>query len=339
MLHARNDWKKTVSAALLAGLLLPASLAGAAASPETSAAPSIAGNAAGGPESSAVQPDALKPEAGQAAPAAAVKKKKVLVIGLDGTRPDALQAANAVNLEALAANGAYSWTTKANSNYTWSATGWSTIHTGVWYQKHGVKDNTWTGSKFGQYPSLMKRAELYNPALSTASIVHWGPINDKLVEGIDLEKTVATDAEVVSDTVNLLKTGNPDFLFLHFDDIDHAGHTYGFSPKVSQYTKAIEGVDAQIGTILDAVKARSTYAQEDWLILVSTDHGGKGTSHGGGSSEETTIFLIASGDSTVKGQLTGATYQADVMVTALKHLGVPVSSSWNLDGRAVGLIQ
>ncbi|MGE6230356.1 alkaline phosphatase family protein [Paenibacillus chitinolyticus] len=339
MLHVLNDWKKTASAALLAGLLLPASLAGAAASPETSAAPSIAGNAVGGPESSAVQSDALKPEAGQAAPAAAVKKKKVLVIGLDGTRPDALQAANAVNLDALAANGAYSWTTKANSNYTWSATGWSTIHTGVWYQKHGVKDNTWTGSKFGQYPSLMKRAELYNPALSTASIVHWGPINDKLVEGIDLEKTVATDAEVVSDTLNLLKTGNPDFLFLHFDDIDHAGHTYGFSPNVSQYTKAIEGVDAQIGTILDAVKARSTYAQEDWLILVSTDHGGKGTSHGGSSSEETTIFLIASGESTVKGQLTGTTNQADVMVTALKHLGVPVSSSWNLDGRAVGLIQ
>lgn len=198
--------EKTAGSILLAGLLVPASLAGAAAPPETSVAPSIAGGTAGGSESSVVQHAGVKPEGGQAAPAAA-KKKKVLVIGLDGTRPNALQAANAVNLDALAANGAYSWTTKANSNYTWSATGWSTIHTGVWYQKHGVTNNNWTGSKFGPYPSLMKRAELYNPALSTASIVHWGPINDKLVEGIDLEKTVATDAEVASNTVDLLKTG------------------------------------------------------------------------------------------------------------------------------------
>ncbi|MFC4099276.1 LamG-like jellyroll fold domain-containing protein [Paenibacillus xanthanilyticus] len=272
----------------------------------------------------------------QSAPALP-KKKKVLVIGIDGARPDALQAANTPAIDALVASGAYTWTANANSNYTWSATGWSTLHNGVWYAKHGVTDNSWTNANFTQYPSLMKRAEQHQSALSTASIVHWSPINTSLVDGIDLEKNVATDAAVVTETVNLLQNGNPDFLFLQFDDVDHAGHSYGFGPAVPQYLSAFQTVDGQIGTIVSAIKNRATYAQEDWLILLSTDHGGKGTSHGGSSAEERTIFFIASGDAAAKGPISAATNQTDVMVTALKHLGVPVQTSWNLDGKAVGL--
>ncbi|MFB9325718.1 alkaline phosphatase family protein [Paenibacillus aurantiacus] len=272
----------------------------------------------------------------QSAPALP-KKKKVIVIGIDGARPDALQAANTPAIDALVANGAYTWSANANSNYTWSATGWSTLHSGVWFAKHGVTDNSWTNANFTQYPSLMKRAEQYQSALSTASIVHWSPINTSLVDGVDLEKNVATDAAVVTETVNLLQNGNPDFLFLQFDDVDHAGHSYGFSTTVPQYISAFQTVDGQIGTIVSAIKNRPTYAQEDWLILLSTDHGGKGTNHGGSSIEERTIFFIASGDSASMGPISGATNQTDVMVTALAHLGVPVQAAWNLDGKAVGL--
>ncbi|MBP1999640.1 hypothetical protein J2Z69_000659 [Paenibacillus shirakamiensis] len=266
-------------------------------------------------------------------------KRKVLVIGIDGTRPDAIQAADAPNIDALAAGGAYSWNAQANTNYTWSATGWSTMHTGVWYTKHGVKDNTWAGSQFGTYPSLMKRAEQYKPTLNTASIVNWAPINTNLVDGIDQEINAASDADVTSSTVNLIKNGNPDFTFIDFDGVDEAGHSYGFSPIISQYKNAIHTVDGQIGTILSAIKSRSTYNQEEWLILLSTDHGGKLTGHGGNSAEERTIFYIANGPGTTKGQLTGTVNQADVMVTALNYLGVPISSAWNLDGKSVGLSQ
>lgn len=262
---------------------------------------------------------------------------KVLVIGIDGSRPDAVQAANMPNLDALVADGAYAWTAQANANYTWSATGWSTMHTGVWYAKHGVTDNSWANKHFDVYPSLMKRAEQYDPTFTTTSISHWADINTQLVDGIDTEINPSSDADVAAQAANTMATTSADFTFLQFDDVDHAGHTYGFSPTVPQYVSALETVDGQIGTVVNAVKARSTYAQENWLILVSTDHGGTGTSHGGSSVQERTIFFIASGPDAAKGQIQAAVNQTDVMVTALHHLGVPINAAWNLDGKSVGL--
>jgi hypothetical protein len=261
--------------------------------------------------------------------------KKVLFIGIDGTRADVLQAANTPSIDALAANGAYSYSAQANSDYTWSGTGWSSIMTGVWYDKHGVTDNSFSGKNFTQYPSLIQRAEQYNPALSTTSIVHWGDINDNIISGIDSESTEPTDDLVRDQTISLMQNGNPDFTFIHFDDVDHAGHTYGFSSSVPQYVNAIEQTDARIGAVVNAVQSRTTYAQEDWLILLTTDHGGTGTNHGGNSEQERTIFLILNGNSVVKGPIANTPNQTDALVTALKFLNVPIDPAWNLDGQAI----
>lgn len=43
--------------------------------------------------------------------------------------------------------------------------------------------------------------------------------------------------------------------------------------------------------IIKTIEARSTYAQEDWLIIISTDHGGTGTSHGGQTPFERMTWL------------------------------------------------
>jgi predicted AlkP superfamily pyrophosphatase or phosphodiesterase len=79
--------------------------------------------------------------------------------------------------------------------------------------------------------------------------------------------------------------------------VDHAGHSYGFDPNAAQYISAIEIVDGQIGPILNAIEQRPNYANEDWLILISSDHGGMSTSHGGTSIEHREVAFIASGNS------------------------------------------
>lgn len=40
-----------------------------------------------------------------------------------------------------------------------------------------------------------------------------------------------------------------------------------------------------------AIEARSTYAEEDWLIIISTDHGGTETDHGGQTAFERMTWL------------------------------------------------
>ncbi len=61
-------------------------------------------------------------------------------------------------------------------------------------------------------------------------------------------------------------------LFIHFDQIDAAGHSFGFSHNVSQYAQAIRNVDSLIGEVLSSLRKRDL-ENEDWLILSSTDHG------------------------------------------------------------------
>ena len=79
-----------------------------------------------------------------------IPKGRVLVIGIDGVRPDALQIADTPAIDELITAGAFTKNTKIlgdryRDNETISGPGWSSFLTGVWADKHGVNDNTFRG--------------------------------------------------------------------------------------------------------------------------------------------------------------------------------------------------
>jgi hypothetical protein len=220
---------------------------------------------------------------------------RVLVIGIDGVRSDALTAANTPNLDALMIAGVYS-PDALNDDITISGPGWSDILCGVRSDKHFVVDNSFSGSNYVDYPSLFQRIENTYSAVNTVSICHWAPINDYIVgTDADVIVNVGADNEVRDSAVDQLENSDPHAMFIHFDDVDYAGHGYGFSPDVPQYISSIEVADAQVGVVLSALYSRPNYAQEDWLIIVTHDHGGVGYSHGGTSLEHRNVSFIASG--------------------------------------------
>jgi len=222
---------------------------------------------------------------------------RVLVIGIDGVRSDALTAANTPNLDALMSTGVYS-PDALNDDITISGPGWSDILCGVRSDKHLVVDNSFAGSNYDDYPSLFNRIEGAYSGVNTVSICHWAPINDYIVgTDADVVINVGSDLEVQNTAVSQLENNDPHAIFLHFDDVDHAGHGYGFSPDVAQYISAIEEADTQVGVVISALYSRPNYSQEDWLVIVTSDHGGVGYSHGGNSMEERNVCFIASGPS------------------------------------------
>lgn len=218
-------------------------------------------------------------------------ERKILFIGIDGCRWDALQTANTPNLDNLLNNSVFS-KDGLTEYQTWSGTGWSNMLTGVWHTKHGVNNNAFTAPNFDDYPDFISRIESYNPALQTISVVHWSPLNAQIIQSADDEITMPTDLEVKVAAVELLNTQNPDVLFVAFDDVDHEGHAHGFSPAVPEYVESIEITDGYVGEILAALMNRPNYANEDWLVIVTTDHGGIMSGHGGGTLEERSIFNI-----------------------------------------------
>ena len=223
--------------------------------------------------------------------------KKVLVIGIDGCRSDVLEGINTPNIDNLISNGIFS-PDALNDDITVSGPGWSAILCGVWSEKHGVENNNFNGSNYENYPPFFKYINDFNPDLNTISICNWSPINDFIVEDhADEIINVGSDLEVATEAKNYLTDENPDVLFLHFDEVDHAGHAYGFSMDSPEYVASIEGVDTYVGSVMQAIEERPSYSTEDWLIIVTTDHGGIGFSHGGNTIEEKNVFMIASGKS------------------------------------------
>ncbi|GLQ31756.1 alkaline phosphatase family protein [Litoribrevibacter albus] len=275
-------------------------------------------------------------------------EQKALLVGIDGTQFERVQALNTPNFDRLTITQAYTGGVAGDSNEqaTYSGPGWATILTGVWVNKHGVTSND-SGLANPEFPSIFKRLEAHDSTLKVASIAHWSPINTQFftndVAQIDVVKSGQDDPTVVSEAIQFMQSGG-DFTFVHLDDPDHYGHSSGFG---SQYDNSIITVDQQLGQLLDAVEALEESTGDDWLVMVTTDHGRDllGYGHGDQTTQEKTIFIasnklmnkeftqpvgnVANSDF---GGLYGYAAQTSITPTLLRHMGVPLETHWKLDG-------
>jgi len=280
------------------------------------------------------------------------KEPKVLFIGIDGCRFDAVQAARAPQLAALVAEGTLAndcqiLSERFQGSDTCSGPGWSSILTGVWADKHGIVDNKFTAPNYREFPHFFARLKEVRPTAFTVSLVTWIPIQRNIVSAADIaeallppdEDWVQGDANVAQRAKQVLAQQNPTVLFAYFGQVDEIGHKHGFHPTSKEYIAAIERVDVHVGEVAAAMRQRPTYGDEDWLVIVTSDHGGQGTGHGGGHQvpEIRNSFLIVSGAAATRGKFEQQTYLVDAPVTALAHLGISPKADWKLDGKAVGL--
>lgn len=91
---------------------------------------------------------------------------KVMMIGIDGVRPDILSSAHTPNLDRLAQGGVYTPSARTGSPSV-SGPGWSSFLTGVWPDKHGVTDNEFQGKAYDRFPDVLTRLESVRPELDT----------------------------------------------------------------------------------------------------------------------------------------------------------------------------
>ena len=262
---------------------------------------------------------------------------KVLIIGVDGCRPDALLMAETPHMDALWKNGAYSFHAKTDEISS-SGPAWSAMLIGAWHQKHNILNNEYEDPDLENYPHFFHRVRQEKPELRSYSVANWGPIHSILQEGDATYSTsLVNDARVASKVASILKSQDVDVMFVQLDEVDGAGHRHDYSVASPKYLKAIEKADRQAGKMVSALEKRKTYKQENWLIIVSADHGGSNFGHGKNIPEHTTVFYMAAGKSAVKGEIEQEPGVVDVAVTALYHLGIPAKPEWNLDGHVAGL--
>ena len=131
--------------------------------------------------------------------------------------------------------------------------------------------------------------------------------------------------ETAEAAIKNIRGMKPDFLFVHFDGVDHAGHAFGWNSR--QYLKAVELTDALISGILDVIAESGL--KDNTVVLVTADHGGKGTQHGGASPGELEIPWLLSGPGVAAGrEIQSVVNTYDTAPTLALLLGVKPPACW-----------
>ncbi|MEJ0030463.1 MAG: alkaline phosphatase family protein [Bacteroidota bacterium] len=197
-----------------------------------------------------------------------------------------------------------------NQTPTISAPGYNNLLTGVWGNKHNVWDNDIADPNYN-YLNIFRIAKKVNPSLKTAIFSTWTDNRTKLVvDGLDysydgLELDTVTyphdknadyikkiDEAVVENAAQYVQQQGPDLSWVYLEYTDDMGHRFGDS---DQFYNAILNADQQIKKIWDSIKLREQTFNEDWLIVVTTDHGRSadtGKNHGGQSDRERTTWIV-----------------------------------------------
>lgn len=249
---------------------------------------------------------------------------RVLILSIDGLRPDAIAAAPMPNLMALMETSAY--TLNAQTVYpSVTLVSHASMLGGVCPSKHGVDWNDYIPERgYALGTDLFDIA--YTAGLQT--VMHVG--KEKLVQltepsSLDIF-TYVNDRDLVV-TQRLLDDFPQDFgfLFLHFPLVDGMGHEYGWmSPQ--QLSVAFRA-DEALGNLLAELDARGI--REETLIIITADHGGHDTTHGSSMPIDMTIPWIASGPGIVPGALTTTVHTFDTAATAAYVLGLPIPPEWD----------
>lgn len=269
------------------------------------------------------------------AAAAAAKAAHVIVIGVDGLSPDGVMKADTPVLHDMMKRG--SWSMHARGVLpTTSGANWASMINGAGPEQHGVTSNDWQVGEFnfptsvagsgGFFPSIFQVLADQKPAWDVGSVYHWegfGNLYDHRF--VDYDVHGKDEDETAALAVAYIKAKRPEFLFVHFDQVDHAGHAQGHG--TAHYYQAVAKADELIGRIRQATVDAGIADQT--VILVTSDHGGVGKGHGGESLAELEIPWIAYGPAVKPGvQLDQPINTFDTAATAAWLLGAKIPFAW-----------
>jgi len=293
------------------------------------------------------------------------KTPKAVFIIVDGIPADVIERLNPPTLAAIAKEGGFTRayvggkTGEYNQTPTISAPGYIDLLAGVWGNKHNVWDNDIAAPNY-QYWNIFRIAETVNPSLKTAVFSTWLDNRTKLIgEGLPAAGAIKLDYAfdgletdtvkyphdkardyirnidnaVTAEAARYISREAPDLSWVYLEYTDDMGHGFGDSP---QFYDAIKGFDGRIRQIWEATQRREKNFNEDWLIVITTDHGRDATtgkSHGGQSERERTTWIVTDSKD-LNGHFKQQPAIVDILPSVCRHLelAIPVEVQQELDG-------
>lgn len=251
-----------------------------------------------------------------------VKTRKTIFIIVDGIAADNMERLQPPCIFDIAKAGHYSRAYCGGSVGTYSETptisaiGYTSILTGTWMNKHNVRGNSNIEANYN-YWTIFRMAKEQEKPYKTAIFSSWTdnrtyllgegrPENgnlkiDYVYDGYDLDSIhfpkqkddlhiFAIDSLVCQEAAACVRSDAPDLSWVYLWYTDDVYHQYGNGAHSDAY---VLKEDAFIGKIWEAVQYREKEFNEEWLVIVTTDHGRDimGYGHGGQTERERTVWV------------------------------------------------
>jgi predicted AlkP superfamily pyrophosphatase or phosphodiesterase len=256
----------------------------------------------------------------------------VVIISVDGLRPDAIDVFAAPTLKRLMREGSYAPDAQTVLPST-TLPSHTSMLTGVDPSVHGITWNTdETGERgYVRVPTVfaLARAAGFRTAAffgkSKLNHVH-SPATLDYVHAFDSWLPWRRSGERTARLVEEhLERARPNVLFVHLVEVDYAGHLFGWMGRL--YGSAVREADAAVAHLLTHADAH--FGRGQYTVIVTADHGGHGRTHGTALAEDTTIPWIAWGEGVRAGtRLPFGIRTTDTAATVLWLLGVAVPPQW-----------
>ncbi len=251
--------------------------------------------------------------------------KKVILIVVDGLRPDALDACGHEFVYTLKNESLYTANAKSVMPSVTLPCHMSMFH-GVPAERHGVTTNVYTP----QVRPVNGLCEVLKAAGKTSAFFYtWNELRDLARPGsltyssyINLKDDENSDWSITEECLEKLSLINPDFVFLYLGKTDLAGHYHGWMGK--EYMETVYKA-------VDCIQTVYEYLGDEYDIIVTADHGGHDRMHGTDMKEDMLVPVAVLGRGI--GELPADACISDIAPTVCKMLGVKPDPEW--EGKSI----
>ena len=257
--------------------------------------------------------------------------RHVIVVSIDGLRPDAIGAYGATTLQRLMREGSYTLSGRT-IDPSKTLPSHTSMLTGQPPERHGVLwNNVATADADSiEVPNVfgLARARGY----STAAFFSKAKFQPLQVKGtLDYSQAPGgwfgrwSSERTVRDVARYLESARPNVLFVHLTDPDAAGHRAGW--MTAEYGRGVLAADRAVNQIM--AHAGRVFGAGNFSMIVTADHGGHDMNHGSDDPRDVTIPWIAWGRGVRPGALAESTVRTmDTAATVLWLLSVDRPADW-----------